>query len=143
MLEMIKNKKKEAGFTLIELLIVVAIIAILVAISIPIMGQITDNAKKATDDANARAAKAEIVIDALDGGSNSGIPGGVQDNVWYAYDAQNGKLIAAAEDGSVAIQAYNQKAPGKYFWVLIDSNDTVHGEWADKQPTSSFATPVG
>ena len=54
--------KKEGGFTLIEMLIVVAIIAILVAISIPLVNSALDRAKHATDAANERAAKAEVLI---------------------------------------------------------------------------------
>ena len=49
------NKK---GFTLMEMLIVVAIIVILVAVSIPTFTASLDDAKEATDDANLRAAKA-------------------------------------------------------------------------------------
>ena len=49
------NNKK--GFTLMEMLIVVAIIVILVAISIPVFSGQLNNAKKATDLANIRAAK--------------------------------------------------------------------------------------
>ena len=43
-----KNEKPE-GFTLIEMLIVVAIIAILVAISIPLVSSSLDKARIATD----------------------------------------------------------------------------------------------
>lgn len=52
-----KNNKK--GFTLAELLIVVAIIAVLVAISIPIFTTQLEKAREATDVANLRAAYAE------------------------------------------------------------------------------------
>ena len=60
------NKK---GFTLMEMLIVVAIIVILVAISIPTFSSQLDNAKEATDDANFRAAKgvAEVADMTADG----------------------------------------------------------------------------
>ncbi len=44
--------KKQGGFTLVEMLIVVASIAILIAISIPMVTSSLDEAKKATDDAN-------------------------------------------------------------------------------------------
>lgn len=47
---------KNGGFTLVEMLIVVAIIAILVVVSVPIIGSSLDNAKTAADNANERAA---------------------------------------------------------------------------------------
>jgi type IV pilus assembly protein PilA len=58
-----KNNKK--GFTLAELLIVVAIIGVLVAISIPIFTSQLEKAREATDAANIRSAYAEVVAAAL------------------------------------------------------------------------------
>ncbi len=54
LLRKLKNKK---GFTLMEMLIVVAIMVILVAVSIPVFTNQLDKAKEATDAANLRAAK--------------------------------------------------------------------------------------
>ena len=56
------NKK---GFTLAELLIVVAIIAVLVAIAIPIFNTQLEKAREAVDAANIRAAYAEVMTSAL------------------------------------------------------------------------------
>lgn len=56
------NKK---GFTLAELLIVVAIIGVLVAISIPIFTSQLEKAREAVDAANIRAAYAEVASAAL------------------------------------------------------------------------------
>lgn len=53
------NRKK--GFTLAELLIVVAIIAVLVAIAIPVFTSQLEKAKEATDAANIRNAYAELM----------------------------------------------------------------------------------
>ena len=56
-----KLRKNEKGFTLAELLIVVAIIGVLVAISIPIFTAQLEKAKEATDMANIRSAYAEVI----------------------------------------------------------------------------------
>ena len=56
------NKK---GFTLAELLIVVAIIGVLVAVSIPIFTAQLEKAREATDAANIRSAYAEMMADSL------------------------------------------------------------------------------
>ena len=60
-----KNNKK--GFTLAELLIVVAIIAVLVAIAIPIFTSQLEKSREATDAANIRDYYAEIAVALLDG----------------------------------------------------------------------------
>ena len=60
-----KNNKK--GFTLAELLIVVAIIAVLVAIAIPVFSAQLEKSREATDLANIRSAYAEVVVEAIDG----------------------------------------------------------------------------
>ena len=53
----------EKGFTLMEMLIVIAIIAILIAIAIPIFTSQLNAAKAATDEANARALYAQLAAD--------------------------------------------------------------------------------
>ena len=58
-----RNRK---GFTLAELLIVVAIIAVLVAIAIPVFTAQLEKSREATDIANVRAAYATLVTDYLD-----------------------------------------------------------------------------
>ena len=61
--KMRENGKK--GFTLAELLIVVAIIAVLGAISIPIFSAQLEKSREATDAANIRSAYAEVSADLL------------------------------------------------------------------------------
>lgn len=64
-MNMLKKKLNKKGFTLAELLIVVAIIAVLVAISIPIFTSQLEKSREATDLANLRAAYAECSAEAL------------------------------------------------------------------------------
>ena len=60
-------KKNNKGFTLAELLIVVAIIAVLVAIAIPVFTSQLEKAREATDAANIRSAYAEVMVAAVSG----------------------------------------------------------------------------
>ena len=60
-----KLHKNEKGFTLAELLIVVAIIGVLAAISIPIFSAQLEKAREATDIANLRTAYAEVSAELL------------------------------------------------------------------------------
>ena len=65
-------KKNNKGFTLAELLIVVAIIAVLVAIAIPVFTTQLEKAREATDMSNLRAAYAEVVAEYLANGAQVG-----------------------------------------------------------------------
>jgi type IV pilus assembly protein PilA len=62
-----KKVKKMAGFTLAELLIVVAIIAILVAIGIPMFNTAMEKSRETADISNLRAAKAAGAVLHMDG----------------------------------------------------------------------------
>ena len=72
------------GFTLAELLIVVAIIGVLIAISIPIFTSQMDRAKIAVDQANVRSAKAAALADWMTTYESG--------DVNYYYDAGSGTV---------------------------------------------------
>ena len=93
--------KDKKGFTLAELLIVVAIIGVLVAVSIPIFTSQLEKSKEATDIANLRAAKAAAVAAYYDieaaGRPDKSIDGlePVQKGKWYEgyYDISKGQFV--------------------------------------------------
>lgn len=59
------GRRAKRGFTLAELLIVVAIIAVLVAIAIPVLNSSLEKSREAADMANIRGAYAEVMVDAI------------------------------------------------------------------------------
>ena len=81
-----KIRTSKKGFTLAELLIVVAIIGVLVGISIPIFSAQLRKSKVATNQANARAAKAAAVADFLDKAQT--------EDAYYEYDVATGTIEA-------------------------------------------------
>lgn len=87
-------KKNNKGFTLAELLIVVAIIAVLVAIAIPIFTSRLEQSRETTDIANLRSAYAAGQVAAL-----SGIEGKTASQMdgEFFFDPDNGDGIVASE----------------------------------------------
>ena len=65
------QNRARRGFTLAELLIVVAIIAVLTAIAIPVFTGQLEKSREATDLSNVRAAYAEVMSDAITGDFHS------------------------------------------------------------------------
>ncbi len=63
--KIMKRIREKKGFTLAELLIVVAIIAVLVAIAIPVFTTQLEKSREATDMANIRSAYAEVMTAAI------------------------------------------------------------------------------
>ena len=102
------KEKQNKGFTLAELLIVVAIIAVLVAISIPIFTAQLKKARLATNQANARAAFAAAEAAYLDYTSAHGsiqanqsvtVGGKTYNTFTFSYFPEAGKGIIRANFG--------------------------------------------
>ena len=64
-----KRKRNRSGFTLMEMLIVIAIIAVLIAIAIPVFSSQLEKTREATDLTNVRSAYAQVSSEALLGNS--------------------------------------------------------------------------
>lgn len=121
---MLKNKlkntlKNKKGFTLAELLIVVAIIAILVAISIPVFTGQLNKAKKSTDEANERAAKAAAINEYYEQ---------QKDFILY-YDAENGKIVNAKDAKKLKPYGKQSDNTTKIIQVNVDANGNVKTTW--------------
>ena len=103
------KKTNKKGFTLMEMLIVVAIIAILVAISIPVFTSQLDKARQATDEANIRAAKAAAVLAFIDGEDGAGTAFTIDagGSASFVYDAANGQLIYGDDAPDANYTKYN------------------------------------
>ena len=94
----IKKKSNQKGFTLAEMLIVVAIIAVLVAVSIPIFTSKLEKAREATDVAHMRAAKAAAVAAYLSADDESLVKDMQDSSKNVYYDADNGVLTTTKPD---------------------------------------------
>lgn len=111
------KKTSKKGFTLAELLVVVAIIAVLIAISIPVFGSALAKAEHAKDLANVRAAYAEAVVDAM---TSADYKGGALEVSKAKIEAQKGTATLTFTDGSKIV--------------------VVNGSYSDDVPVDSDVT---
>ncbi len=137
MKEMIQARKEElqkrgvSGFTLMEMLIVVAIIAVLVAIAIPVMTAQLNNAKAETDAANIRSGYASANVEILNG-STATTFGLNKDGSVTVGGAGTYTCAANANDLNDKTQSIGGTAASAIGWT---ANGTITYTWADDTMT--------
>ena len=136
-------RRKKQGFTLIEMLIVVAIIAILVAVSIPLVNGSLERARCATDAANERAAKGEILLDYMMGYKVKDKSNANEDYVkkstdyGYSYDAKEGKIIKGELNEPTKQYGKCKDHLNAYITCCIDDTETVLIHWAGGESSNT------
>ena len=99
-----KEKQNKKGFTLAELLIVVAIIGVLVAISIPIFSKQLEKARDATTLANLRNVYAEVQTEYMD--LDHPVGSTAKDNYWV--NGRHHIFVTYQRGNKVIIDAFVQ-----------------------------------
>ena len=112
------KKLNKKGFTLAELLVVVAIIGVLVAISIPIFTSQLEKSREAVDKANIRAAYAEVIASNLNDGK--------QHTKTVSVKQEKSKWQGDADASKIDIGGYSvtAKKSGKYT-VTVAADGTI------------------
>lgn len=116
------KKNNNKGFTLAELLIVVAIIAVLTAIAIPVFTTQLERSREATDMSNVRAAYAEVVADYLANGATSAGSATVSARQKQAgwQNSENGTLYTRV-NGVESSVPFSAKTSGDYTIAITTS----------------------
>jgi prepilin-type N-terminal cleavage/methylation domain-containing protein len=128
--DLIMNRKSRRGFTLAELLVVVAIIAVLTAVSIPIFTSQLDKSKIATNMANIKAAQNAAIVDYMSNDKKNAYKtftydeaGGYHDVGYYCYIVSSG-TFGQPEGDNVDYNSVNGIYQ-KIFVFITDENGTA------------------
>lgn len=142
-------KQNKNGFTLMEMLIVIAIIAVLIAVAIPVFASQLEKTREATDLANVRSAYAQVSTEALLGDSEATVTvdlkqkqadwqsldpvniGGIvhykgqEDTVnWIGVAAPNGTCVVSYKEDYGIILNWSGKADPSISKYPFNTNET-------------------
>lgn len=140
-----RKHKSEKGFTLAELLIVVAIIAILVAIAVPVFSAQLEKARERVDEANIRSANSMAVAHYLS--AHSDVSGEI--SCLFSFDESGNLILCCGLDfwGESCNKGFDWSAfddtpkpkSKKYqdivgdndFCVIVQSGEVIWNYWTD------------
>jgi len=114
-------QKKEKGFTLIELLIVVAIIAVLVAIILPIFTNQVNKARTSADKANERLLQAQVDLFLAEGNEFNDTSKFIEELVAGGYLREGEVKSPFGADYELDTTNYTVKSTARDQWVEVDS----------------------
>ncbi len=146
--------RKSGGFTLVEMLIVVAIIAILIMISMPLIGANLEKARVAVDEANERTAQSMaetyFLLNSKELIENASA-GSTIIELYYQVESEKhqGKIVeslpakasfsygvSSKETRGIGTGATKEKPEGKGIKVTVDFNGDIQTvEWKDGSGT--------
>ena len=134
MKEMIKKMREErGGFTLAELLVVVAIVAVLVAIAVPLFSSSLTSAEDAVKKANERSVKAEVTTGYL----ADGLDKTKYNNMYYSANDKGdltGPLASAPTDAKYVYKVAIDDATDKTKPTITITDETGKGN--EENPAS-------
>lgn len=144
-------KNYKHGFTLAELLIVVAVIAVLVAVSVPILTSRLEKSRESTDMANMRSAKAEAVVMMLENGDLSGTTRFFAADRGILVTSDNRAVVDPYGRGTGAVGDENNRQDGydpniNYSGAIIRVtfySDTAELEWVRNWSALNMGTRIG
>lgn len=115
--------RKHGGFTLVEMLIVVAIIAILIAVSIPLVNDSLEKARHAVDDANERSAAGLASVVYLTNSADAG------DELGYYVNATHQGALGKGVTGVESACKCGGANEGKHLYASFDKDGVVTTTW--------------
>ncbi len=124
------NKSNNKGFTLAELLVVVAVIGVLVAISIPIFSNQMKKVRLATNQANARAAYAAAIVAYIENPDVTPFQDNKSQIISYVYDISTGIAIHVTQGADAQSKGWDVNKYTPNYFVTTKSTSTIPiGDW--------------